>query len=598
MSKPYGSGPTQLSPNDRLGRFAYLDELPPDVLKDLQDLPWHFQNGTQVEDDGTDVGSKQIANKQYVLDRLNSSQLVPLTDQAQITATEEQLAARTLIFTGQLNAGSVFILPDNGQWFLVNRCMGDGPITIRGNVTLQQVVLQQGENAAVYVDNQGVSVLSTSSASFINYYPFTATANQTEFDFPYSPYLVLGFSAGQAYMPSQDFDASSGSKVVLKQPAAAGSQWVFVAFTATTIANALPISGGVMQGALQLADGSTASTAPVGANDNRIATMAAIFQAKRVIAEVIPVTGTTFTVDSGSIGATFSLQSNANSVIELPDLLSTFPNGWFDFVNTSSTGYAQLVGDVGFNWVDPYSGQLVSKFVVGPGESIRIICNQNAGLWQLGVGLAKLQGRILSVKSYLQAGIYTYSRTPGTRQLLLYGAGAGAASGGLPACAQGYVAVAQAGSPGAKAFAIYEAGFDTAIVTVGAGGPSSGPVDSGQVGEDGGISSFGTLLTLPGGKGGSFAITNSSAGVTAFTGSGSNQPAGSGIVSSSYGILAPAAFINTAGMFGGIEINGEGLEGNSNGLGGAGQYTNTSAATPSTATNAGEDGGFILYELS
>lgn len=598
MGKPYGSGTNLVSPNDQLGRLAFLDALPPDVLAQLQALPWHFEETIQVDDDGSTVGSLQPANKQFVLDRLNASEAVTVTDGGSVTVTTQQLSAQTLVLEGPVVAGAVVVLPNAGQWFVINRCTGTGDVTLRGTVTLQQVVLQVGENAAIYVDNQGVSALATSSASFINYYPFTAAAGQTEFDFSYTPGLVFGFSGGQAYLPSVDFDATSGSKIVLKQAATQGSVWTFVAFTVTCIANAVPLSGGTMQGPLQLTTGSTAPTPAVGTNDDSLATMAAIFMSKRVQAEVIDVSTTSYSLKADSIGATLNLKSTADSVVTLPDLTSVFPMGWFDLINTSATGTASLVGDSSFNLIDPYTGQAATTYVLGPGESVRIIANITAGFWQVGVGLAKTQGRTLAVKTFLGAGIFTYTRTPGTRLIQVYGMGGGAASAGLPACATGYVAVAQSGSPGARAFAMYQAGFDTAIVTVGAGGASVAANDSGQNGEDGGTSSFGSLLTLPGGKGGTFAMTNSASGISAYAGTSAAAPSGTGILGSSYGIVAPVAFINTAGMFGGIDCNGQGLEGTNNGLGGMGQYTNTAAATDSTPTNAGNDGGFLIYEMT
>jgi hypothetical protein len=76
------------------------------------------------------------------------------------------------------------------------------------------------------------------------------------------------------------------------------------------------------------------------------------------------------------------------------------------------------------------------------------------------------------------------------------------------------------------------------------------------------------------------------------------QPTGQGIINSSYGMVAPPAFVNSAGMFGGIATHAEGLEGGMNGLGGLGQYSISGAVTASTPTNAGTDGGFLIYEMT
>jgi hypothetical protein len=598
MTKPIGSESNQLTSNDQLGRLAFLNNLPPDILKELQSLAWRFPATVQVEDSGTLAGSPALANKQYVQDIVNGATTIELIDGEAIILDAETFASRTLIFTGAIATQAQVTLPIAGQWFVINRCTGVGSLVLESEPQEPTVSLSAGENAAVYSDLSGVNLLSSPMTSFMTYYPFTATDGQTVFPFPYTPNLVLGFCAGKTFLPLQDFDASTGTQVVLNQGAVLGSEWTFVAITTAPIADAVPLSGGIMQGSLKLATGSTGTTPALGANDTSLATMAALYQDKRVIAGTQVIAQPSFALDPSLAGEVLSFSLETGTSVGLPDLRTlSAPLAWFDIVNVSVGGYVMLLGAQGFGQNDVYTGQPALAWTVGPGESVRIFADLTVGVWRV-ASLNKTQGRIIGVKSFLSAGTYQYTRTSGTRMILVHGAGAGGASGGLPACPVGYVAVAQAGSVGAKAFAMYTAGFDNAIITVGAGGQLVAANDAGQMGEDGATSSFGTLLTIPGGKGGGFAITNSASGVTAYVAAGSKAPLGKGIVTTNSGILAPAAFVNTAGMFGGIEANGNGLEGYSNGMGAVGQIAPSANASLSTATNPGNDGGFILYELT
>jgi hypothetical protein len=375
MTKPFGSQSNQLSSNDLLGRFAFLNELPPDVLKKLLDLAWHFKTGVQVDGSATLAASLAVANQAYVQQVLNGSNTIDVTDGEVIVVSAETLATRTLVLQGTMSKSAQITLSIPGQWFVINRCTG-GSVSLVGANAQNSVPLAAGESISIYADTTGVSMLSPLLGSFLT-------------------------------------------------------------------------------------------------------------------------------------------------------------NG---------------------------------------------------------------QGRLINVRSFLTAGIYKYVPTPGTRMILVSGAGAGASSAGLPLCPAGYVAVAQAGSPGAKAFAQFTGGFAGAIITVGQGGQMVAANDNGQNGVDGGTSSFGNLLTIPGGKAGTFAITDGSA--TAYLGLGAPAPTGSNIIAMSYGLVASAAFVNTAGLFGGIECHTTGLEGYLNGVGGMGQISASGNGSASTPTDAGNDGGFIIYEMT
>lgn len=106
-------------------------------------------------------------------------------------------------------------------------------------------------------------------------------------------------------------------------------------------------------------------------------------------------------------------------------------------------------------------------------------------------------GRLIPVPVlFASSGIYNPS--PGTAFIKVEMVGAGAASGGIYATSSTQGCIAAPGGNGAYAEAVITDGFTGVTVTIGTGG--SGTANTGN---NGGTSSFGSLLTCPGGNGSS-----------------------------------------------------------------------------------------------
>jgi hypothetical protein len=212
-------------------------------------------------------------------------------------------------------------------------------------------------------------------------------------------------------------------------------------------------------------------------------------------------------------------------------------------------------------------------------------------------------GQLIAVRVFAAAGSSTYTPTAGTNSVIAEVQGAGGAGAGAPATGAGNGSLGSSGGAGAYAISFFSTGFSGVTITVGAGGTGV----SGAAGNVGGTSSFGGLISCPGGKGGNTAGPSSGA-FFAFTGN-SNAATG-GNLSSNVG--AGGAFsicLNSgsliagpggASMFGPgavpSGIGGTGIASGSYGSGGAGtiQVASGSAATG----GAGANGIVRVWEYS
>ena len=208
----------------------------------------------------------------------------------------------------------------------------------------------------------------------------------------------------------------------------------------------------------------------------------------------------------------------------------------------------------------------------------------------------KAAGRLLNVQIFSTSGTYTPS--PGTAFVVAEGVGAGGGGSGAATNSAGNVSLGSPGSAGSWGkgyYTIAQIGASQAV-TIGAGG---GP------GVNGGATSLGSLLTLPGGVGGS--PLNNVAPPT-FNGAGSiaGAPTGANIASNrgiapqySLAISASAAIGGAGGSspFGtsGANIaNANGAAGTGNGSGGSG--TATLGAAASVTGGSGAPGLLIIME--
>ena len=207
-------------------------------------------------------------------------------------------------------------------------------------------------------------------------------------------------------------------------------------------------------------------------------------------------------------------------------------------------------------------------------------------------------GRLLNVRTFTSSG--TYTPTAGTKFVVVEVQGGGGGSGGVPATGSSSVAASGAGGAGAYAKAYITSGFSGVSVTVGAGGAagSSGGGDGGA----GGTSSFGSLVSCPGGTGGG---SPRSVGVSFPTSRGGSTetaaPTGGNIISSKGKAGAGSTVVNgTVGNFGTgaaspFSAGGTGGDGE-NGSGGGGWINFVSQSA--RAGYAGGKGLVVVWEYA
>lgn len=113
-----------------------------------------------------------------------------------------------------------------------------------------------------------------------------------------------------------------------------------------------------------------------------------------------------------------------------------------------------------------------------------------------GVGL--IPGRLINVQVFAASGVSVYTPTAGTRYVVVEVQGGGSGSPSGLATGAGNCAAGPPGSAGAYGKGIYFTGFSGVSVTIGAGGVG-GTNGSGGIAGNGGTSSFGSLISCPGG---------------------------------------------------------------------------------------------------
>ncbi len=219
---------------------------------------------------------------------------------------------------------------------------------------------------------------------------------------------------------------------------------------------------------------------------------------------------------------------------------------------------------------------------INQGESVLLVAS--AGVWRL-VSLNVQDGTLLNVQTFTSSGIYT--PTVGAEYIIVEATGGGGGSGGIPSSVGG-ISVSGGGAPGTYGRGRY-AGPVSTVVTIGAGG--AGGAAGANVGNPGTTTSFGALLTCPGGTGsgiGQFSSTTQFvAGATGSVGttSGANittsYDVGGTISGSSASQTATGA--RTASVLG---IYGAGAAGAGAAGGGA------------ASGIAGQNGIIIVYEYS
>lgn len=207
------------------------------------------------------------------------------------------------------------------------------------------------------------------------------------------------------------------------------------------------------------------------------------------------------------------------------------------------------------------------------------------------LGLDVIQGRLLNIVKITSSGTYTPSA--GTKSIIVEAIGGGGASGNLTATAANQNAISAAGSNGGYAKARYTSGFSSVSVTIGAGGVVNGG-SGGGYGGNGGATTFGSLLTCPGGNGSAVGVANVPP-FNAGAAQSSGLPTGSGIIFSNRGPYSPWPTVVALGM-GSNFANCIVPELGSYGMGGDGVVSDVSSAAKSG--NAGTPGCVIVWEYA
>lgn len=129
-------------------------------------------------------------------------------------------------------------------------------------------------------------------------------------------------------------------------------------------------------------------------------------------------------------------------------------------------------------------------------------------------------GSLLAMKLISTVGTSTYTPSPGTKFIIVEGVGGGGSGGGAVASGSGNCAAGGGGSSGAFGKRLITDPTPQTVV-IGAGGTGT----QGAAGSSGGATSFGSLMTLPGGVGGGIGNAASASSVRGAVGT-SSSPSG------------------------------------------------------------------------
>lgn len=188
-------------------------------------------------------------------------------------------------------------------------------------------------------------------------------------------------------------------------------------------------------------------------------------------------------------------------------------------------------------------------------------------------------GALLNVRTFTSST--TYTPTPGTNSIEVEGGGGGGAGGGVPIASGSVSAVGGGGSAGTWGRKRITSGFSGVAITIGAGGTGS----ANAAGGNGGTTSFGSLLTLPGGGGGAVGTVVSSASMNAMGGPSSNPATGADV--SSQGAVGLSGVVLAAT----VAYSGQGANSQFGSGGGYAAANSTYVQTGTSAAGYGAGGG-------
>lgn len=219
-----------------------------------------------------------------------------------------------------------------------------------------------------------------------------------------------------------------------------------------------------------------------------------------------------------------------------------------------------------------------------------------------------VSGRLLNVQTFMAAGTFQYTPTPGMAFAIAYCQAAGAGSGGVNGTSSGSTSVSGGASSGALAVGKFTAADIGSFQTITVGAAGTAGTAGNSSGGNGGDSIFGTLMHAQGGfPSQGFGPTGTSAGtVLVITGAGAQT----------HPVATGGNLLNVSGAPGSLSIGGAniGASGGANAVGGIGGGSPLcgggigpgaggggvaiSGATGDTAGNPGFAGSIIVYEYS
>lgn len=200
---------------------------------------------------GTD--NTQAASTEFATRVKNGRASVSVAGGSDVVLTSAQYGVGIIDLSGLLTANINLILPSaSGTWVIANKSTGAFNITAK-TAAGTGVVVPQGYAIVVYGDGTNVYAASASGQAFLNQQVITGQTGTT-ITIPggYTVGAIVIEKNGFWLVPGVDFTATNGSTVVLSLAAVSSDEFLSIAFSSFSVANALPLAGGTLTGALAM----------------------------------------------------------------------------------------------------------------------------------------------------------------------------------------------------------------------------------------------------------------------------------------------------------------------------------------------------------
>lgn len=420
--------------------------------------------------------------------------------------------------------------------------------------------------------------------------------NQASYDSGFPPITMILKSAGGLPPKGEDFNQILYELALNARWNQAGAGYQFDSTFSTGISG-YPI-GAIVQNST--GDGTWINTTDGNTNNPEVATATPL-------TGWIPLDSNGFTTKSGLTNANITLttlEASRERIIlsgTLTANINLIVPAWrkkWTVVNNCTGAFSVTIKTTSGTGVAVPAG--LTAYVIGDGTNVTSDSS-----------LLGFSGRLINIQTFT-SGSGTYTPTPGMKYALVYVIGAGGGSGSSPATTSAQTSASPGGASGSWAYVKLLApeigASQPYIVGVGGAAGVSG------AGSDGGASSFGSLISCPGGKGSTVGVVVSTSSSGLFPG---GAPGGLPTITTSTGTVIELSNGNPGGKSTFITSNtlagdggsspkgsgGQGLGGSSAALNGSGQGSGAagaSCAVSSTAKNgaAGANGGIWIWEYA